>query len=195
MPVKNHVPVLKEVIAEVDRAHKTVSDFSNSKAIPTVCVPDSSVTSSDLVEVVVMGEDTVTLNRGLMGKQVEKKSGFKGLEIGFTVGCGNVHGNRNTSKGWPKRSSYQGKSGSQSLPNPKEVESVEESTIGSRTTMKNWKRLTTKPQILNKSSIVDVELGFKRKQTGNLNRKVRILREKRNKKLWRMSKVLCQPWD
>ena len=131
MLVKNHIPVLEEVIAEIDRAIKTDLDFSNSKAIPTVCVPNSSATSSDLIEMVVMGKDIVTLNRGLMGKQVEKTLGFEGLEIGFTVGCGNVHGNRNTSTGRPKRSGNQEKSGSQSLPSPKEAGTMEESTIGS----------------------------------------------------------------
>ena len=66
-------------------------------------------------------------------------------------------------KGWPKRSDNQDKGVSQSLHSPKKVESVEESTIGSPKTMKNWKRLITRPQILINSSIVDVELGHKRK--------------------------------
>ena len=79
MPVKNHVPVLEEVIAEIDRAINIDSVFSNSKAIPTLCVPESSATSLDLIEVVVMGEDTVTLNRGLMEKQFRGKKGFRGI--------------------------------------------------------------------------------------------------------------------
>ena len=52
------------------------------------------------------------------------------LEIGFKVGYGNVHGNRNNSKGRPKKSGNQDKSGSQSLHIPKKVESVKESTNG-----------------------------------------------------------------
>ncbi|KAK7853356.1 vesicle-associated membrane protein 714 [Quercus suber] len=170
LTVKNHIPVFEELITKIDRAIQTDSDFSNSKATPTDCVPDNSVISFDLIEVVVMDEDTVILNRDLMGIQVEQKSplGFEGSKIGFKVGCGN--GNKNTSKGRPKRSGNQDKSVSQSLHGPKNVESVEESTIGSPKTMKNWKRLTTRPQILNSSSIVDVELGHKRKQTENLNR-------------------------
>ena len=94
-----------------------------------------------------------------------------------------MHGNRNTSKSRPKRSCSQEKGGSQSLLSPKEGKSMEESTIGSRTTMKNWRRLTTKPQILNKSSIVDVELGFKRKQTGNLNREGTDIKGEKKQKI------------
>ena len=101
--VKNHIPVFEELISEIDCAIQTDSDFSFSKASPFVSVPDSSAISSDLIEVVVMYKDTVTLNRGLMGKQVEQKSSFEGLEIGFKVGYGNVHGNRNNSKVRPKK--------------------------------------------------------------------------------------------
>ena len=36
--------------------------------------------------------------------------------------------------------------------------------------MMSWKRLTTRPQTLSNSSIVDVELGKKRKQVENLNK-------------------------
>ncbi|KAK9986867.1 hypothetical protein SO802_031818 [Lithocarpus litseifolius] len=153
LSVQNHVPAFEELISEIDRAIQTDSDFSNSKETPTVCVPAYSAISSDLIEVVVMDEDTITLNCGLMGKEVEYISppGFEGLEVGFKVGCGNVHGNKNTSKGRPKRSGNQEKSGSQSLHSPKQVKSVEESIVGSPKTMKNWKRLTTKPQMLNKS--------------------------------------------
>ena len=68
---KNHVPVFEELISKIDRAIQTGSDFSFSKASPSVSVPDSNTISSNLIEVVVMDEDTVTLNRGLMGKQVE----------------------------------------------------------------------------------------------------------------------------
>ena len=81
-----------------------------------------------------------------------------------------MHGHKNNSKGRPKRSGNPDKSVSQSLHSLKKVESMEESTIGSPKTMKNWKRLTIRPQILNNSSIVDVELGHKMKQTENLNR-------------------------
>ena len=179
MLVKNHIPVLEEVIAEIDRAIKTNLDFSNSKAIPTVCERNSSATSSDLIEVVVMGKDIVTLNRGLMGKQVEKKSGFEELEIGFTVGCGNVHGNRNNSKFRPKKSGNQDKRGSQSLHSPKKVEFVKESTNGNPI----------------KSSVVDLEHGHKRKQTKKLIREGTNVKGKRNKKLWRMNKVFGQHWD
>ena len=70
--VKNHVPVFEELILEIDRAIQTDSDFSFSKETPTVCVPNSSMIPSDLIEVVVMDEDTVTFKRGLMGKQVEQ---------------------------------------------------------------------------------------------------------------------------
>ena len=53
---------------------------------------------------------------------------------------------------------------------PKEVELVEKSTIGSPKAMRNWKRLTTRPQTLINSSIVDVEPGQKRKQAENMNK-------------------------
>ena len=88
---------------------------------PANCVPDNSVISSNLIEVVVMDEDTVILNSDLMGKQGEhiSPSGFEGLEIGFKVGCGNVQGNKNTGKGRPKRSDNQDKGVSQSLYSPK----------------------------------------------------------------------------
>ena len=185
LTVKNHVPIFEELISEIDRAIQTDSDFSNSKATPTVCVPDNSAISSDLIQVAVMDEDTATINRGLIGKQVEQKSplGFEELEIGFKVGCGNVHGNKNTSKGQSKRSGSQEKSGSQSLHCPKKVESVEESTIGSPKTMKNWKPETTRPQILNMSSIIKVELGHKRKQTKTLNRERTDVKGKKKHKI------------
>ena len=80
--------------------------------------------------------------------------GFEGLEIGFKVGYGNKHGNRNTSKGQPKKNGNQDKSGSQSLHSPKKVESIKESTNGNPI----------------KSSIVDVEPGHKRKQSEKLIR-------------------------
>ena len=43
------------------------------------------------------------------------------------VGCGNVKGNKNNNKGWPKRSGHtdRDKGVSQSLLNPKKVESGE----------------------------------------------------------------------
>ena len=46
--------------------HQIDSDFSNSNVTPT-----DSVISSNLIEVVVMDDDTVILNRDLMGKQGE----------------------------------------------------------------------------------------------------------------------------
>ena len=44
--------------------------------------------------------------RSINSGQDEKISppGFEGLEICFKVGCGRVQGNKNTSKGWLKRS-------------------------------------------------------------------------------------------
>ena len=143
LPVKNHVLVSKELITEIDRAIQTDSKFSNLKMTPTDCVLDNSVISSELIEVVVMDEDTVILNRDLMGKQGTKI--FEGSEIGFKVGCGNVKGNKTTGKGRPKRSVNIDKCLSQSLHNPKRVESVEKSTIGNPKAMMNWKRLVTRP--------------------------------------------------
>ena len=164
--VKNHVPVFEEQISEIDRAIQTDSDFSFSKASPSVGVPDSSAISSDLIEVVVMDEDTATLNRGLMGKQVEQKSVFEGLEIGFKAGYGNVHGNRNNSKVRPKKGGNQDKRGSQSLHSPKKVEFVKELTNGNPI----------------KSSVVDVEHGHKRKQTKKLIREgMEVKGEKKQK--------------
>ena len=141
--MKNHVLVSKELITEIDRAIQTDSKFSNLKMTPTDCVLDNSVISSELIEVVVMDEDTVILNRDLMGKQGTKI--FEGSEIGFKVGCGNVKGNKTTGKGRPKRSVNIDKCLSQSLHNPKRVESVEKSTIGNPKAMMNWKRLVTRP--------------------------------------------------
>ena len=143
LPVKNHVLVSKELITEIDRAIQTDSKFSNLKMTPTDCVLDNSVISSELIEVVVMDEDTIILNRDLMGKQGTKI--FEGSEIGFKVGCGNVKGNKTTGKGRPKRSVNIDKCLSQSLHNPKRVESVEKSTIGNPKAMMNWKRLVTRP--------------------------------------------------
>ena len=170
--VKNHIPNFEELITEIDRAIQTVSIFSNSKATLTDCVPDNSVISFDLIEVVVMDEDTVIHNHDLMGKQGEQISppSFEGSEICFKVGCGNMQGNKNTSKGQAKRNSNKDKGVSQSLHSPKVVGSVEKSTIGSPKAMMNWKRLTTRPQTLINSSIVDMELGQKWKQVENMNK-------------------------
>lgn len=172
--------------------HQIDSDFSNSKVTPT-----DSVISSNLIEVVVMDEDTVILNHDLMGKQGEQISspGFEGSEIGFKVGCGDMQGNKNNGKGRPKRSDNQDKGVSQSLYSPKKIESVEESTIKSPKTMKNWKRLTTRSQILINGSIVDVEPGNKRKQEENSIKETTGVMRKKNIESWRMSKVLCQLWD
>ena len=68
LPVKNHVPVSEELITEIDRAIQIDSKFSNLKTTPTDCVPNNSVISSELIEVVVMDEDTVILNCDLMGE-------------------------------------------------------------------------------------------------------------------------------
>ena len=139
MIVKKHVPDFEELITEIDHAIQTGSDFSNSKATPTDCMPNNSEISSNLIEVVVMDEDTIILNCDLMGKQGEQisPSGFKRLEISFKFGCGNGQGNKSISKGWPKRSGNRDKGVSQSMHSPKEVESVEKSTIGSPKEMMN----------------------------------------------------------
>ena len=64
--VKKHVPDFEELIAEIGRAIQTDLDFSNSKETLTDCVPERDV--FDLTELVVMDEDTVTLNRDSTGK-------------------------------------------------------------------------------------------------------------------------------
>ena len=133
--MKNHIPVFKELITENDCAIQTDSKFSNLKTTPSNCIPNNNVFSSDLIEVVVMDEDTIILNREFMGKQGAPV--FKGSKIGFKVGCGNVQGNKNIGKGRPKSSDNQDKGVSQFLYSPKKVESVEQSIIGSPKTMKN----------------------------------------------------------
>ena len=82
-----------------------------------------------------------------------------------------MKGSKTISKGRPKRSDNIDKCVSQSLHSPKRVESVEKSTIGSPKGMMNWKGLTTRPQTLINSSIVDVEPRHKRKQAENMNKK------------------------
>ena len=82
--MKNHIPVFKELITENDCAIQTDSKFSNLKTTPSNCMPNNSVFSSDLIEVVVMDEDTIILNRDFMGKQGAPV--FKGSKIGFKVG-------------------------------------------------------------------------------------------------------------
>ena len=166
--MKNHISVSKELIMKVDRAIQTVSKFSNLKTPPTNCVPDNSVIPSKLIEVVVMDEDTVILNRDLMGNKAHQF--FEGSEIGFMVGCDNMKGNKTTGKGRPKRSGNIDKCVNQSFHSPKRVESVENSTTGSPKAMMNWKRLGTRPQTLINSSIVYMELGHKRKQAENRNK-------------------------
>ena len=145
--MKNHVPNFEELVMELDCAIQTNSDFSNLKVIPIDCVTENCTISSDLIEVVVMDEDAVILKRDLMGKQNEQISppGFEGSDIAFKVGCVNVQGNKNKSKGWPKRSGNQETGVSQSLYSPKKVASMEEPTTRSPKTMKSWKRLTTRP--------------------------------------------------
>ena len=166
--MKNHVSASKELITKVNRAIQTVSKFSNLKTPPTDYVPDNSMIPSKLIEVVVMDEDIVILNRDLMGKQGALI--FEGSEIGFMVGCGNMKGNKTTGKGRPKRSGNIDICVSQSLHSPKRVESVENSTTGSPKAMMNWKRLGTRPQTLINSSIVYMELWHKRKQAENRNK-------------------------
>ena len=93
-----------------------------------------------------------------------------------------MQGNKKTSKGQPKRIDNQDKGVSQSLYSPKKVEFVEESTIGSPKTMKNWKRLTTRSQIIINSSIVDVEPGLKRRQVENLIKEATgVMRKKKHR--------------
>ena len=82
--MKNHIPVFEELIMENDCAIQTNSKFSNLKTTPTDCMPNNRVFFSDLIEVVVMDEDTIILNRDFMGKQGAPV--FKGSEIGFKVG-------------------------------------------------------------------------------------------------------------
>ena len=60
---------------------------------------------------------------------------------------------------------------------------MEKPTIGSPKTMKNWKPETTRPQILNMSSIIKVELGHKRKQTKTLNRERTDVKGKKKHKI------------
>ena len=121
MTMKKHVLDFEELITEINHAIQIGSDFSNSKATPTDCVPNNSEISSNLIEVVVMDEDTLILNCDLMGKQGEQISppGFKGSEISFKVGCGNGQGNKSTSKGRPKKSGNKDKGVSQSMHNQK----------------------------------------------------------------------------
>ena len=77
-----------------------------------------------------------------------------------------MHGNRNNSKVQPKKSGNQDKSGSQSLHSPKRVEFVKESTNGNPI----------------KSSVVDVEPGYERKQTKKLIREsMEVKGEKKQK--------------
>ena len=78
-----------------------------------------------------------------------------------------MHGNRNNSKGRPKKSGNQDKSGSQSLHIPKKVESVKESTNGNPI----------------KSSVVDVEPGYERKQTKKLIREGTDVKGKKKQKI------------
>ena len=93
-----------------------------------------------------------------------------------------MQGNKNKSKGRPKRSGNQEIGVSQSLYSPKKVASVEEPIAGSPKTMKSWKRLTTRPQILSNSSIGDVDPGHKRKLVENLNKDaIEVKREKKQR--------------
>ena len=111
MAVKNPVSGFEELVTESDHTIQTDSEFSNFKTVSMDCMPDNSVISSGLIEVAVMDEDTIILNRDLMGKQSEKISPpiFEESSISpsvFTVGCGNVKGIKNNNKGRSKRSGH-----------------------------------------------------------------------------------------
>ena len=83
-------------------------------------------------------EKFVHLRRINSGQDEQISSpGFEGSEICFKVRCGNMQGNKNTSKGWLKRSGNKDKGLSQSLHSPKEVEPMEKSTIGSSKELMN----------------------------------------------------------
>ncbi|KAF3943298.1 hypothetical protein CMV_030130 [Castanea mollissima] len=170
LTVKNQVPIFEELITEPDHVIQTYSNFSRTKMTQTDCVTDNCKISSDLIEVAVMDEDTVNLNRDLRGKQSEQISPpvFEGSYIVFKVGYGNVQGNKNKSKGQHKRSGNHEKGERQSMYGPKKVEAEEESTTGNPTTKKNWKRLA-KAQFISNSSTTDVDSGHKRKQVENCN--------------------------
>ena len=59
---------------------------------------------------------------------------------------------------------------------------MEGSTIGSPKTIRNWKRLTTRSQILINGSIVDVEPRNKRKQAKNLMKEATgVMRKKKQR--------------
>ena len=182
LPVKNHVPIFVELVMEFDCDIQTESDFLNPKMTPTDDVTENCAISSDLIEVVIMDEDA--LNCDLMRKQRERIStlSFEGSDIGFKVGCGNVQGNKNKSKGRPKRIGNQEAGVSQSLYSPKKIASVVEPTTRSSKSMKSWKRFTTRPYILSNSSSRNVEPGHKRKQVENLNMDaIGVKREKKHR--------------
>ena len=177
--MKSHVPIPEELNTGIDCALQTGSTFSNFKTPPTDYVTDNSVIPAELVEVVVVDEDTITLNHDFMGKQGAPI--FEGSD--FMVGWGNVKGNKTTGKVRAKRNGNMDKCVSQPLHNPKRVGSGEKSTIGSPKAMMNWKRLGTRPQTLINSSIVDLELGHKRKQAENMNKEHTIVKGKKKKRI------------
>ena len=169
---------------------------SNSKVNQPNSTGFQNNNGCDLIEVEVT-EDNPMLDKWNLKTKVDKdnvnssgvafevgfKVSFEGPGIHFKVGCGNGQGSKGTSKGRPKRSGKKDKGVSQSMHNPKVVESVEKSTIESSKAMMSWKRLTTRPQILNMSSIIKVELGHKRKQTKTLNRERTDVKGKKKHKI------------
>ena len=184
-----HTPVFEELIRDNDIAIN--ADFVVSN--PKVNQPDPTRfqdnNGCDLIEVEVtednpMNEkwnlktkvDKDNVNSSGVASKVGFKVGFEGLQIQFKVGCGNGQGSKGTSKGQPKRSDNKDKGVSQSMHSPKVVKSVGKSTLESSKAMLNWKRLTTRPQTFSNSSIVDLELGKKRKQTENLNKEATAIK-------------------
>ena len=178
-----HTSVFEELIRDIDITINTDLVVSNSKVNQPNPMGFQNNNGCDLIEVEVTKDnpmldkwnlktkvDKDNVNSSGVASEVGFKVSFEGPGIHFKVGCGNGQGSKGTSKGRPKRSGNKDKGVSQSMHSPKVVESVEKSTIESSKAMMSWKRLTTRPQTLSNSSIVDVELGKKRKQVENLNK-------------------------
>ena len=169
-----HTSVFEELIRDIDITINTDLVVSNSKVNQPNPTGFQNNNGCDLIEVEVT-EDNPMLDKWNLKTKVDKDNvnssgvafevGFKVIfersGIHFKVGCGNGQGSKSTSKGRPKRSGNKDKGVSQSMHSPKVVESMEKSTIESSKAMMRWKRLTTRPQTLSNSSIVDVELGKK----------------------------------
>ena len=178
-----HTSVFEELIRDIDIAINMDLVVSNLKGNQLDPIRLQDNTGCDLIEVVVtednpmnekwnlktrVGKDNV--NSSGVASEVGFNVGFEGLEKQFKIGCGKGQGSKGTSKGRPKRNGNIDKCVSQSLHSPKRVKPVENSTTGSPKAMMNWKRLGTRPQTLINSSIVDVELGHKRKQAKIMNK-------------------------